>query len=59
MLTSKTVLTGVAALASLLAVALLSKQARAETCPVDSRRVGVIATFLGHMLDVASLCLLV
>jgi len=59
MLTSQILLTGIAALASLLGAAILRKQTQAETCPVHSRRVGVIASLLAYMLFMASLCLLV
>lgn len=59
MLTVQIVLTGIAALASLLGMAALRKQSQAKTCPVHSRCVGVIATLLAYLLFVGSLCLLV
>jgi hypothetical protein len=50
MLTSQIVLTGIAALASLLGVAILRKQSQAKTCPVHSQHVGVIAMLLAYIL---------
>lgn len=58
MLTPQILVTGIAALASLLAVAILRKQSQAKACPVHSQRVGVVATYLAYVLFVVSLGLL-
>lgn len=58
MLTSQIPITVVAALVSLLGMAVLHKQSQAKICSVHSRRVGVFATALAYTLLVSSLFLL-